>query len=448
MNKTPGEIVELVRNAGVVGAGGAGFPTYVKLQAKVETVIVNGSECEPLLYSDKSVLKVKPQDVIEGLQIAMAATGADEGVIAVKGHYTDVVASIQNAIPTTAKNIRIHLLDNYYPAGDEFLTVYDVTKKVIPEGGIPLNVGVVVINVMTATQIYHAVNGKPVTERVVTIAGEVHEPKVVSVPIGTPYSELIKLAGGSKLKEFTVLDGGPMMGNIVSDLSLGISKTTSGIILLPNDHFVINMKTKTVNQMVKLSKAACCQCSRCTDLCPRNLLGHEIYPHLAMRSIDYNMSEPSEHITSAFLCSQCGVCELVACDFMFLSPKKIYGEFKKQLVKAGVKNPHTRSGFPVHSQYENRKTSIQMLMKKLGISQHYQHLSYAGMKEMSSVKIPTQRHIGSPAAATVQLGQLVRRGDVIAQSPSEKLGSIYHASIHGKITDMTENYIEITGQLS
>src|SRR5665647_3013720 len=112
MNKTPEEIVMLVRNAGVVGAGGAGFPTYIKLQAKVETVIVNGSECEPLLYSDKSVLLERPEDVIEGLKIAMQATGAKEGVIAVKGDYTEVVAAIQKALSPNDKHIRIHLLDN------------------------------------------------------------------------------------------------------------------------------------------------------------------------------------------------------------------------------------------------------------------------------------------------------------------------------------------------
>ena len=449
MNKTPEQIIELVRNAGVVGAGGAGFPTYLKLQAKVDTVIINGSECEPLLYSDKALLLDRPGDVIEGLKSAMKATGAKEGVIAVNGHYRNIADSIQKIISSPDQNIRVHLLNDYYPAGDEFLMVYDITKKVIPEGGLPTAVGVSVINAMTAAQIHHAVNGKPVTERLVTITGEVHEPKVVQVPIGTPYSELIKLAGGSKLKNYAVLDGGPMMGNLISQLENGISKTTTGIIILPLDHFVIQMKTKSSKQMVKLSKAACCQCSQCTDLCPRNLLGHEINPDLAMRSIDYNMSEPSSHVTSAFLCSQCGLCELVACDSKFLSPKKIYAEFKKQLIQAGIKNPHQRSGFSVHSQFENRKVSTEMLMKKLGISHYYAHLPMKSTaNEMPIVKIPTQRHKGAPSIVTVNIGQQVRRGDVISMSPADQQGSIYHASMHGKISDITESFVEITGQLS
>jgi Na+-translocating ferredoxin:NAD+ oxidoreductase RnfC subunit len=437
------EIIDRVRTAGIVGAGGGGFPTYFKMNAQVNTVICNGSECEPLLATDKSILYQNPEKVIDGLKLAMQATGAKEGIIAIKGYYTKVVERVTKALDGIY-DIHIHMLDNYYPAGDEFLTVYDVTKKLIPEGGLPLDVGVVVSNVLSLAQISDAVAGKTVTNRVVTINGEVEQPLVVDAPIGTSYQELIKLAGGATTKNYTVLDGGPMMGQMVEDLDRGIAKTTSGILVLPDDHFVINMKSKSITQMAKLSKAACCQCFRCTDLCPRNLLGHDIYPHRTMRTIDYNLAEPTEHITSAFLCSQCGVCEMIACDSMLLSPKKIYAEYRQQLTKQGVKSPHKKSGFSVRDAYEDRKVAIPTVMKKMGLAKYQLPQLQIRKYESKKVIIPINRHIGKPATVTTAVGDRVKIGDIIALSDDGGLGSVYHASIVGSITDCDTNHVEIT----
>jgi Na+-translocating ferredoxin:NAD+ oxidoreductase RnfC subunit len=442
MRKTPKEIINAVQMAGVIGAGGGGFPTHVKLDAQVDTVIANGSECEPLLNSDKTLLREQADRVIEGIKYAMAATGAKTGIIAVKGHYKDVVAAVQEVLPEEG-NIKLHLLENYYPAGDEFLTVYDVTGRVIPEGGLPLHVGVLVSNVLSLAQISNAINGKPVTERPVTITGSVNRPQVVTVPIGTTYNDLIGLAGGTKNPSDILIDGGPMMGEIVKDPNQGIAKTTSGVIALPEDHFIIQMQNITISQMVKKSKAACCQCFRCSDLCPRNLIGHALYPHMTMRTIDYNQSEPTEHITSAFLCSQCGVCELVACDFMLLSPRKVYAEYKKLLIAKGIKNPHMRSDIHVIPELEYRKVSIPTVIKKLGISEYVGVTPSMGFQAMDRVKIPLNRHTGAPAMPKVVPGEKVRVGDVIASSPLDKLGAIYHASIGGKVVEVSEEWIEI-----
>lgn len=444
MNRTPEQIISAVRKAGVVGAGGGGFPAYVKLGSKVDTVIANGSECEPLLATDKTLMKERPDLVLDGVQLAMKATGASKGIIAIKGHYTDVVESVKKILPKDG-TVAIHLLENYYPAGDEFLLVYDVLKRVIPEGGIPLNVGVVVSNVVSLAQISHAVNGKPVTERIVTITGEVVRPCVVSVPIGTTYKELIKMAGGLTVPDAELIDGGPMMGKIIENYSAGIAKTTSGVIALPPDHFVVQMIKKPLTQMIKQSKAACCQCFRCTDLCPRNLLGHELHPHMTMRTIDYNTSEPASHITSAFLCSQCGVCELIACDFMRLSPRKILGAYRKEMAGRGYKNPHTRSGFSVRSQYENVKISIPTLLKKLDLTKYNKVPIYDGARSTDVVRIPISRHTGAPALPSVKLNQKVKMTDVIAVSPEDKLGTTYHASIDGKVTEITDYFVEIKG---
>lgn len=442
---TKQQIVEQVKQAGIIGAGGGGFPTHVKLQAKVDTIIANGSECEPLLSSDRTMMVQKPELLIEGLQAAMQATGAKQGIIGLKGHYKDAIAALEKVLPSDG-SIKLHLLDNYYPAGDEFLLVYEVTGKVIPEGGIPLNVGIVVNNVITLMQVAQAINGKPVTERAVTLAGEFNRPQVITVPIGTTYRDLVKLGGGLKLQEgdITLVDGGPMMGKLVNNWDEGVGKTTSGVLALPNDHFIVRMESKPLEQVVQQSKAACCQCFRCTDLCPRNLIGHELYPHMTMRSIDYNLADPTKHITSAFLCSQCGTCELIACDFMLLSPRKIYAAYRKQLVASGIKNPHNRQNLEANSQLVNRKIAISTIMKKLDLVRYdvaMPYIKYA--QNINRVRIPLNKHAGSPALPTVSMGQKVKMCDMMAATPKNKLGTVYHASISGKITDITDTWIEI-----
>jgi Na+-translocating ferredoxin:NAD+ oxidoreductase RnfC subunit len=380
--------------------------------------------------------------LIEGMQAAMHATGAKQGIIGLKAHYTDAVTALQKVLPADGL-IKLHLLENYYPAGDEFLLVYETTGKVIPEGGIPLHVGVVVSNVISLLQIAEAINGKPVTERTITLAGEFREPKIVTVPIGTTYKDLVAMAGGVNCNDAVLIDGGPMMGRIVNDLDAGVGKTSSGLLAFPADHFVVNMAQKPVSQMIKQSKAACCQCFRCSDLCPRNLLGHNLFPHKTMRTIDYNQAEPADHITSAYLCSQCGVCELIACDFMQLSPRKIYAAYKQELMAKGIKNPHNRKNLQPHSQFENRKVAIPTLMKKIAITKYAGELDFAGQQRVRLVRIPLNRHVGVPAVPSVDVGQKVRMCDVIAASPEDKLGAFYHASIAGKVTKITTDYVEI-----
>jgi Na+-translocating ferredoxin:NAD+ oxidoreductase RnfC subunit len=443
MIKKPLDIAEAVRRAGVIGAGGAGFPTHVKLKAKVDTVIANGSECEPLLGSDRALMVRRADEVVEGVRAAMQATGASRGVIAVKEHYEDAVGALENALPSDG-SVRLHFLENYYPAGDEFLLVYEVTGKVIPEGGIPLHVGVVVNNVVTLIQVAHAVSGKPVTDRTVTLAGEFNEPKIVTVPVGTTYSDLFAAGGGLKIPDAVLLDGGPMMGKIVEDPEEGIAKTTSGLVALPPDHFIIRFASKPLSQMIKQSKAACCQCFRCSDLCPRNLIGHELYPHMTMRTIDYNQDEPTRHVTSAFLCSQCGVCELVACDFMLLSPRKIYAAYRRELLARKIRNPHARSGFTVRGQFENTKVSIPMLMKKVDLVRYAGELPFVGARRVEKVRIPLTRHTGAPAVPSVKKGDKVRMCDVVAATPEDKLGAVYHASMAGTVTQVTMRCVEIS----
>jgi Na+-translocating ferredoxin:NAD+ oxidoreductase RnfC subunit len=443
MSERAEKIIRAVRASGVVGAGGGGFPTHVKLQATVDTVIANGSECEPLLASDKYLLREDAAAVVEGVALAMEATGATSGFIAIKGHYRDVVQAVQAALPGGGA-IRIHLLENYYPAGDELMTVFDVTGRVVPEGGLPPNVGVVVGNVLTFSQIAAALRGRPVTERPLTIAGSVRRPGVVVAPIGTPYADLLEMAGGTVHADDVLIDGGPMMGSLIADPRLGIARTTSALLSLPRDHFIVRLKKTGLAQMVRKSKAACCQCFRCSDLCPRSLLGHGLFPHLAMRSLDYGFSEPAGHVTAAFLCSQCGVCELLACDAMLLSPRRVLAEYKRLLIARGVKNPHTRTRLAALPEIAGRKIPMATVLKKTGISEYAVETPFAGRYDARRVRVPLSRHAGAPAVPAVQQGDMVDKGDAIAASPAEKLGAVCHASIAGRVSEIAGDWIEIS----
>ena len=162
------DIVEKVKAAGVVGAGGAGFPTHVKLSATVDTVIANGAECEPLLHADQHLMARYPEVIVRGLRLAMQATGAERGIVALKAEYEEATAALQRALDGNDK-VSLHLLGNFYPSGDEFVLVYDVLARVVPEGGIPLEVGVVVNNVGTLFNVARAAEDISVTHRYLTV---------------------------------------------------------------------------------------------------------------------------------------------------------------------------------------------------------------------------------------------------------------------------------------
>ena len=199
-------IVEKVKAAGVVGAGGAGFPTHVKIAARVDTVIANGAECEPLLHCDQHLMAAHPDEVVEGLRLVMQASGAQQGFIALKRKYRTATAALQAALKRQgADNIHFYHLENYYPAGDEFVLVYDVTGRLVPEPGLPLHVGCIVQNVGTLVNIARAQRDKPVTHRLLTVTGEVHQPKTLQVPIGTTIGQVIQWAGGATFEDFTCL---------------------------------------------------------------------------------------------------------------------------------------------------------------------------------------------------------------------------------------------------
>ena len=199
-------MIESVRRNGIVGAGGAGFPTYAKLKSPVEILIINGAECEPLLHKDKELLKKFGARIVEGVARVREYVGAREAVLGIKEKYGEIIEELTRILP---ERMRIHPLGDFYPAGDEFILVYEVTGKVIPRGGLPLHVGALVMNVETVLNI---VLDQPVVDKYLTVGGAVQNPATLQVPLGITVREAINACGGPTVEPFRVLAGGVMMG--------------------------------------------------------------------------------------------------------------------------------------------------------------------------------------------------------------------------------------------
>jgi len=433
------EIADKVKTAGVVGAGGAGFPANIKLNANVKRIIGNGASCEPLLMSDPYLMEHQTDLVLRGMHLAMQSCGADRGTICLKGKHSAAFQVLAEKAGVGAfADIDVFKLGDFYPAGDEQVLVHEVTGQVVPEGGIPLQVGAVVSNVETLINIALAVDdGVPVTERFLTVTGAVARPLIMKVPIGCSTKELIDLAGGSTISNFKVVLGGPMMGKVTSDLSTPITKTCSGIIVLPTDHNVVSGKTQDPEKVKRIARTVCCQCSRCTDLCPRYLLGHSLEPHKIMRQL--GSAVPSEGImTNALICSECGICEKYACPMM-ISPREVNAQIKQELFERRIKRENIEKDYKPSAFQGLRKIPTTRLMERLKIKQYdcYPEF-YEGEISLTQVVIPLKQHLGAASLAIVKVGDRVKKGDLIGDVPEGALSAKVHASIDGVVTALGE----------
>lgn len=426
--------VEAIESWGVVGAGGAGFPTSVKLRAKADVIILNAAECEPLLHKDKELLRTYPDETIAGLQQAAALVGAREAVIGIKGKYQDVIAMLQPKVPS---GMRIQALSDSYPAGDEFILVYDVTGRVIPPGKIPLAVGAIVMNVETA---YNVGKASPVTQKFLTVAGAVAHPVTVSVPIGCTFSEAIQLAGGATVPDPAVIVGGVMMGRLATDLNEPITKTTGGLIVLPQDHMLVYRYALPWKSIARIGASACDQCSFCTEMCPRYLLGHPIEPHKAMRSLGFNLVGEANVIGTQFCC-ECNLCTMMSCP-EDLDPKNVCTQNKRRLAGEGKKWEVAADEKRPELHMQNRRVPISRLIRKLGLFDFTNKGPMVGETVTpKQVVLPLKQHVGAPAQPTVRAGDAVKVGDVVAKPAAGALGAVIHASISGKVREVANSTV-------
>lgn len=447
-------LLDQIKAAGIVGCGGAGFPTHAKLNCHVEYLIVNAAECEPLLRTDRYCMKNRAKDIIRAVEAVGELVQASYLYIGLKETYRDEIISLQSAINELNSIVRLYPLRNYYPAGDEQLLVCDVTGRTVPPGGIPLNVGCVVSNLATMVCIYDAMHDIPFTDKYLTVTGAVKNPIIIKAPLGTPISECIKAAGGATLTDYHILIGGPMMGKIypASEISdLYVSKTTSGVVLVSSDTQLVKSKQLPIENALKQAKISCIQCQSCTQMCPRYLTGHSLEPHKIMRAMAYsediNETLKSPCVKEALSCSECGLCEVYACP-MGLSPRKVNQMLKTQYRNNGIRYEKLYDNYEEREMRSFRRVNSKRLAMRLGVEDYYDYqIDSLEILSPDTVTISVAWHIGAPGNIIVKEGDSVQKGDVIAQIPDNALGAVTHSSITGVVKSITNNMVTITKQV-
>lgn len=438
-------LLEKVKAAGVIGAGGAGFPTHVKLQSEAEYILLNGAECEPLLRVDQQLMELYPEKIITGLYLAGKQVGAKEAIIGIKNKHMKVIEILNNAIEKLdlGNEVRVHQLPDIYPAGDEQVLVYELTKRVVPELGIPIAVGCVVINSETALNIFNASQDVAVTMKYVTVAGAVPKPITVKVPVGTPIRELMSLSGVRDLTEMAIIDGGPMMGPLLASPDGFVSKKTKGFVVLPKKHSLIGRKSRTMEAARVVNKTACEQCSLCTDLCPRHLLGHSTSPHKMVRAMAYNMPA-GENTTVAQTCCQCNLCDYFSCP-AGINPKMANVFYMTKLKEQGIKHQVVKDEFEPIAMRKYRMVPSKRLIARLDLKDYDKAAPLDETIEYKPelVGVYTNTHVGAPASVTVSVGDVVKEGDVIATPLEGALSTSVHATIDGTVEKIEDNTIFI-----
>lgn len=439
-------LIDIIKKAGIVGAGGAGFPSHVKMSAKADTIIVNGAECEPLLCKDKEIMKNYAEEVIGGLLLTTANSSAKCGIIALKSKNKEAIEKMNEIIAANKLEhaIKIRVIGDYYPAGDEVVMVSDLLGRIVPQGGIPLNVGVIVSNVETFYNIFAAYKtSAPVTDKFLTIAGEVERPVTLKAPIGVKISDIIGLAGKTLVSDPVYMSGGAMMSEIVYDAQTPITKTSSGYIVLSAGHKFIQRKTQKPSQFKKIGKSACDQCSYCTEFCPRYLIGHQIEPHRVMRTL--LMSSQSDPLITKWAagCVECGLCGFYSCPEDLL-PNFMCATAKRDAVAGKIKFDVKKDNLKAHPMAQYRKVPTKKLITKIGLSGYNDHAALNLIEvKPRSVTILLKQHIGQPAEALVAAGETVKKGQLIAAMAENKLGADIHASIDGTVSSVTKEAIII-----
>ncbi|MGE5494242.1 MAG: electron transport complex subunit RsxC [Burkholderiales bacterium] len=301
---SPKQIIDMIKDAGIVGLGGAAFPTHVKLSPppdkKIDTLIINGAECEPYLTADHRIMLEHPEKVVLGVKAVMKALGVANAVIAIEDNKKDAIAAIRKA----SSGINVATLKVKYPQGAEKQLIYAVTKRRVPSGKLPMDVGVVVVNVGTAYQIALTLEtGMPLIERVVTVTGSVKQPSNFLVRIGTPLSHVIEQAGGFVGDIEKVIAGGPMMGIAQSNLNAPVIKGTSGILVL------------STSEARMMEESPCIYCGRCVDVCPMGLEPYLLNNYAAKG--DFEAAE-KRHVMD---CMECGGCTYICPAHRYLTQR-------------------------------------------------------------------------------------------------------------------------------
>lgn len=423
------ELKELMKRAGIVGAGGAGFPSYAKLAEGADTLLVNGSECEPLLYTDYYILKNELSLVLSGIEAVVSEINIPRAILCVKEHTAKKLCFEDGE--ALNRRTRVKIIPDVYPLGDEISLIFEATGRVVRPGNLPISRGVIVYNVETMYNLGRAVCfSEGVTKKWLTVGGNVEKPTVVRVPVGTRVSELFEKLGVTVPEDCVVLDGGPSMGKVINPACAVVKKTTKGILILPSHTRAAESKLINEKMSVARAETACCQCTRCTDMCPRALLGYPLEPHKMVRTAMQAAVALPEMVISATLCCGCGVCENLACS-QGISPKAVINNYKALLGKNKMRYT-SKEDVEVTEERSYRRIPSEKWKSVLGVSKFDTPPHFIGdIDSFSRVEVLLCAHIGVPSIPSVKDGDEVSKGDVIATS--DGLSVFQHASIGGKV---------------
>lgn len=432
------ELTRLMKDAGIVGAGGAGFPSYAKISEGADTLLVNGSECEPLLYTDYAILKYELDTVLLGIRTVLDCTDIKKAVLSIKSHTAKRLSLSDGEMIDDKVSVKV--LPDVYPIGDEIALIYQSLGRLVAPGKLPITVGVIVYNVETMYNLGKCVTGcGGVCEKWITVGGRINNPVVVRVPVGTPVSSLFKKLGITVSDDEAVIDGGPSMGKVINYDREAVTKTTSGLLVLPKNIQAVESKLINGKMAIARAETACCQCTRCTDMCPRALLGYPLEPHRMVRTAMGVAEVSPVMVLSATLCCGCGICESLACS-QGISPKAVINSYKELLAK----NKLRYSADEAHPlpEREYRMIPSEKWAYTIGVKKFDKVAEYIGsLDDFDRVRIPIGRHIGVPSIPILNNGDTVSAGDLIAKA-AEGLSVAQHASISGKIS-ITNNEIII-----
>jgi Na+-translocating ferredoxin:NAD+ oxidoreductase RnfC subunit len=433
------DLREQLRRAGVVGAGGGGFPSHAKLAGRAEIVIANGAECEPLLHKDAAVMEHRASEVLSGLRWAMQAVGASRGIVALKAKQARAAQALERAID--GSTVELRLLDDYYPAGDEVDLVYTVAGRQVPSAGIPLEVGVLVHNVETLANLAAAAEGQPVTRKTITLAGAVEKPVTVTVPIGTSIRDALRAAGSVRVTDPVFFVGGLMMGELTADVDRPITKTTAGVVVLPRAHPLVERQMRPAAAQRAVGKSACDQCRYCTELCPRYLLGYRVEPHQVMRGLGFSPAAGSRWGSFGLLCSACGLCTLYSCPES-LYPKEACDDAKRALGRISSKSA-PRAAKP-HGLRDARRVPTRSLVARLGVAEYDRPAPLgADLPDPARVALPLRQGAGVPGDPLVAPGDRVRLGQPLTAVPPDALGTPIHAPFAAVVSSVEPCHITL-----
>lgn len=421
-----------------MGAGGAGFPTYVKLAEPVDTLIINGAECEPLLYKDNTLMQRHTAELMAGIKLIQQLLSPERTVIGIKSKNSRSIEQVRRFAPET--DLEIHLLEDYYPSGDEVNLLFEITGKTIPPAGIPLAINIVVLNVETVINIQRASRDQPVTHTMITVNGAVRQPVTSWFPIGISFAEAIAFAGGSNLRDYVAIDGGPMMGRIVEDMDTPVVKASSGILVIPRDHGYARLMTSSPESRTRIGRSACDQCNMCTQMCPRYLLGYPVEPHRVMRHQQTITTPPVSRWGE--LCCECGICTLVSCPEN-LDPRLACQLSKQSLRQIGEKYNGPKIAVP-HPLGDYRKLASKQVIRRLGLSAYQTETPFREFEAFSgNLRLKLSQHAGTAATPVVKAGDRIKTDQLLAEVQPDQPGVGVHSPINGTVIGVNEEEIVI-----